>query len=87
MLQFTTDTIPTRSFSHDLLRRGYNVTYRPDEVNHCPGCGRSHWYVGRLSAECGFCSTAIPLSDSMIQGAAGGHSRNRRNIDEVAWAA
>jgi hypothetical protein len=37
-------------------------------INHCPGCGRTHWYVGRLSAECGFCSTALPLADTGITG-------------------
>lgn len=41
--------------------RGYVAVYRPGEVNHCPGCGRSHWYVGRFSAECGFCGTALPF--------------------------
>jgi hypothetical protein len=45
----------------DPAKRGYHVTYRRNEVNRCPCCGRSHWYVGRISAECGFCSTAIPL--------------------------
>jgi hypothetical protein len=49
---------------HDPARRGYHVVYRENEVNHCPGCGRSHWYVGRLSAECGFCGTALPLADA-----------------------
>lgn len=41
-------------------RRGLHVVYRMDEVNHCPGCGRSHWWLGRLVAECGFCGTALP---------------------------
>lgn len=41
--------------------RGYAVLYRENETNHCPGCGRTHWYVGRVTAECGFCSTALPL--------------------------
>jgi hypothetical protein len=45
--------------------RGYHFTYRQHETNHCPGCGRSNWYVGRLLAECGFCSTAIPLAESV----------------------
>ena len=44
-----------------LLQRGYSAVYRQGEVNRCPGCGRSHWYVGRSSAECAFCATAIPL--------------------------
>jgi hypothetical protein len=38
--------------------------YLNGEVNHCPGCGRSQWIVGRVSAECAFCSTALPLADS-----------------------
>lgn len=42
--------------------RGYCVTYRHGQVNHCPGCGRSHWWIGRSSAECGFCRTALPFA-------------------------
>jgi hypothetical protein len=48
--------------------RGYYAAYRPHEVNRCPGCGRSHWLVGRLLAECAFCSTALPLLDSGMNG-------------------
>lgn len=40
--------------------RGYHVAYRPGET-HCPGCGRSQWYVGRQSAERAFCATAVPI--------------------------
>jgi hypothetical protein len=58
-----------RQYPHDPARRGYHVVYRDHEVNHCPGCGRSHWYVGRLSAECGFCATALPRTESLIMGA------------------
>jgi hypothetical protein len=47
--------------------RGYHAVYRENQVNHCPGCGRTHWYVGRTLAECGFCATALPLSDSFQQ--------------------
>lgn len=50
---------------HDPTRRGYVLTYRENEVNRCPGCSRTHWYVGRLSAECGFCGTALPLQESL----------------------
>lgn len=45
----------------DPRQQGYHVVYRQGERNFCPGCGRSHWLVGRISAECAFCSTAIPL--------------------------
>lgn len=43
--------------------RGLHAAYRSGEVNHCPGCGRTHWYIGRISAECAFCTTALPLND------------------------
>jgi hypothetical protein len=54
----------------DPARRGYHAVYRDNEVNRCPGCGRTHWYVGRMLAECGFCATALPLSESFRQPAA-----------------
>ena len=41
--------------------RGYAVLYRQQQVNLCPGCGGKSWHVGRLTAECGGCATAIPL--------------------------
>lgn len=50
--------------------RGYHAVYRDNEVNHCPGCGRTHWYLGRMLAECAFCSTALPLQESYHQGTA-----------------
>lgn len=56
-------------FAHDPSRRGYHAVYHPNEVNRCPGCGRSHWYVGRTTAECGFCATALPLVDPGTLGA------------------
>ena len=50
--------------------RGYHAVYRENEVNHCPGCGRTHWYLGRLLAECAFCETALPLTEAYRQGPA-----------------
>ncbi len=50
--------------------RGYHAVYHEGEVNHCPGCGRTHWLVGRLSAECAFCSTAMPLQEAYTRGPA-----------------
>jgi hypothetical protein len=35
---------------HDPAGRGYHAVYREHEVNHCPGCGRTHWIIGRVSA-------------------------------------
>ena len=61
------------SFSCDPTGRGYHAVYRRNETNHCPGCGRTHWYVGRVSAECGFCGTALPLAE--VGYSWGGHGR------------
>jgi hypothetical protein len=44
--------------------RGFHAVYRDGETNHCPGCGRTHWHIGRISAECAFCATALPLDSS-----------------------
>lgn len=43
------------------LLHHYVQLYRDDEPNHCPGCGRQHWIIGRMTAECGFCGSAILL--------------------------
>jgi len=65
------------SFAASLARRGHHIVYRANESNHCPGCGRSHWYIGRLSAECGFCGTAVPLAEtSVVEAAAPTRARN-----------
>jgi hypothetical protein len=50
--------------------RGHHAVYRPNETNICPGCGRTHWIIGRISAECAFCSTALPLTGQAVVGAA-----------------
>lgn len=57
-----------RTFAHDPALRGYHAVYREGEVNHCPGCGRSQWIIGRFSAECGFCATALALADTGLMG-------------------
>lgn len=41
--------------------QGYMLSYHEGEINHCPGCGRHNWILGRLMAECAFCETALPL--------------------------
>lgn len=54
-----------------VAERGYHVEYRHGGVNYCPGCGRTHWHVGRVSAECAFCGTALPLPDAPNSGGGG----------------
>ena len=53
-----------RSFELDVSARGYQVLFRANETNRCPGCGHAQWLVGRITAECGICSTALPLADA-----------------------
>ena len=43
--------------------RGYVVLYRRQHDNACPACGGSNWIIGRTTAECGFCETALPLAE------------------------
>ena len=57
--------------------RGYHAVYRDNEVNHCPGCGRTHWYLGRMLAECAFCGTALPLREAYRHGPAATVIRRR----------
>jgi hypothetical protein len=65
--------------AHDPAVRGYHAVYRENQINHCPGCGRTHWYVGRISAECGFCETALPLAEATARGM-GTHARHQRRL-------
>lgn len=47
-----------------LGRSGYRPSYRVDDVNRCPGCGGSQWFVGRMTAECAFCGSALPIAEA-----------------------
>ena len=69
---------------HDPARRGFLPLYHQGERNRCPGCGRSHWYVGRLSAECGFCGTAVALAETGIVGTGLFLRRTHDVFDEAA---
>jgi hypothetical protein len=56
------------SFKLQLASKGYQVLFHADETNRCPGCGKSQWYVGRITAECAACGTAIPIAESAMAG-------------------
>jgi len=71
------------SFAAGLAKRGHHIVYRANAANHCPGCGRSHWYIGRVSAECGFCGTAVPLAETSVVEAVA-PSRRPRNVSPTA---
>lgn len=42
---------------------GYKPVYRHGENNHCPACSRTQFWVRRVTAECAFCSTAMPVAE------------------------
>lgn len=56
---------------------GYRVAFRPGEHNSCPGCGQSHWVIGRMTAECAFCATALPINNGGTFGAGLFHSNHK----------
>ena len=75
-------------FPHNPAMRGYHAVYRENETNHCPGCGRTHWYLGRSMAECAFCATALPLENApMIAGGQIVRTIRRPMSAEQAYAA
>ena len=51
-----------KTFLAQLLASGYRPTYRAGSPCQCPGCGGSNWWLGRTSAECAFCGTALPYA-------------------------
>lgn len=73
--------------THDPAGRGYHAVYREQEVNHCPGCGRTHWIIGRVSAECAFCATALPLAEASMRSQYSTATIIHRNRATPAWAA
>ncbi|GAA4755997.1 hypothetical protein GCM10023264_24320 [Sphingomonas daechungensis] len=62
------NSIESRRDPFNPANRGYHAVYRDNEVNHCPGCGRTHWHIGRMLAECAFCGTALPLQEAYMRG-------------------
>lgn len=67
------------------IRGSYRPVYRAQEINHCPGCGNTQWMVGRITAECAFCATALPLNDGGMIG--GGMWRAHPRAFETTLAA
>lgn len=60
---------------------GFRPFYYRNSVNHCPGCGQAQWYIGRVSAECAFCATALPLQEIVSR-----ESRPVRHLDIGSFA-
>lgn len=58
----------TTSYKLQLAARGYQILFHADETNRCPGCGGANWYVGRITAECATCGTAVPIAQSAMAG-------------------
>lgn len=59
------DSAPiVRILPHDPGRRGLVVVYRRGHINFCPGCSLSNWSLGRKSAECNGCGTALDFAEA-----------------------
>lgn len=56
-----------QAFARRIAQRGFMPLYHEGTVNHCPGCGGTGWHIGRMSAECATCETAIPLANVSAQ--------------------
>ncbi len=54
--------MPSKNFAQQMPSRGFMPLYYAGENNHCPGCGGRHWHVGRISAQCARCDTALPIA-------------------------
>jgi hypothetical protein len=52
-----------QEWSFNPTLRGNHIVFRKGETNHCPGCGRKAWFVGRIMAECANerCVTALVI--------------------------
>ncbi len=84
----TSSTLSDMRKTHNFASRGYHAVYREHEVNHCPGCGRTHWIIGRMSAECAFCTTALPLAEASMRSHNAPVIIQHKNRDQAhAWAA
>lgn len=68
-----------------LAAHGYSPLYFLGEVNHCPGCGRSQWLIGRVTAECAFCATALPLEHTGFEGSSLGVIYWNRDLFRHGW--
>jgi hypothetical protein len=75
---------PAQALAEHGIQRGYQPLYHLDIVNRCPGCGKSHWHVGRFSAECAHCETALPLA--MVAGQPM-QPRFTEHFSKTAWVA
>ncbi|MBY0306421.1 MAG: hypothetical protein K2W86_14880 [Sphingomonas sp.] len=51
---------PAPTLGQVIAARGYQPNYR--DGMDCPGCGFGAFYLGRHSAECARCGTALPFA-------------------------
>lgn len=65
-------------------QRGYSMQYHGGET-HCPGCDLQNWNVGRMTAECNGCGTALPIpfsseSSTIIRTMGGSNEARTRRL-------
>ncbi|HEX4736809.1 MAG TPA: hypothetical protein VH331_04520 [Allosphingosinicella sp.] len=57
---------------------GRQGPFRQGDAVACAECGAANWLVGRRSAECAGCGTALPLAGGGASGAAAHRLRKGR---------
>lgn len=57
-----TDHISEQIPHYAYPERAYMPLYHQGSTNHCPACSGNHWIIGRSSAQCAYCHTALPLA-------------------------
>ena len=66
-------------------KHGFLPLYRLGEVNRCPACLKSNWFIGRSTAECAFCGTALPLEHTGLEGISLGRLYWDRDVQRHGW--
>jgi hypothetical protein len=64
---------------------GFLPLYRLGEANRCPACLKSNWLIGRSTAECAFCGTALPLEHTGLEGVSLGGLYWDRDVLRHGW--
>lgn len=54
--------VPARPHAALAIAPHYALTYHSDTLNYCPSCSGTHWLIGRMTAQCAHCETALPLA-------------------------
>ena len=81
----TTAAIDHHTVGRSPAAHGYSPIYRQGELNRCPGCGLASWIIGRSTAECSDCGSALPLQHTGLEGCSLGGLYWDRDMFRHGW--